>query len=152
MEIRRCDFCEEEKPRSDFSENRNICKPCRLIQRTARTGDNREVFFRRAISSLRHSRLKQGIEWSIDVEDLMRIYDEQEGLCALSGVLMTTHRDGTGRRKTNASIDRISPDLGYKKGNVQLLCWEVNRMKGASPQAEFWFWCENVSRWASKNQ
>lgn len=30
----------------------------------------------------------------------------------------------------NLSIDKIVPDLGYVEGNIQLVCWAVNRAKG----------------------
>lgn len=122
------------------------------LKRQVKIRDSRDRYFSVALSSLKHARTKQNYEWDISVEDVRELYEEQDGLCALSGVLMTTHRDGTGARETNASVDRISPDVGYRRNNIQLVCWAVNKMKGTLNQAEFWFWCENVSRRANANK
>jgi hypothetical protein len=32
-------------------------------------------------------------------------------------------------RKTHLTVDKIVPRVGYKKGNIQILCWLCNRMK-----------------------
>lgn len=41
---------------------------------------------------------------------------------------MTFYLDN-GRTFTNISIDRITPNLGYTKENIQLVCMAVNQMK-----------------------
>ena len=154
MPNRTCRHCGEEKSEKDFYVHggyaEHVCKSCRVALQNVNASDSRKQFFQRAVSSLRHSRRKQGVVFEIDVDDLLLAYEQQDGLCALSGVLMTTHRDGTGRRDTNASIDRVSSELPYVPNNVQLVCWAVNKMKSTLPQAEFWFWCENVSRWSNQ--
>jgi len=155
-EVRKCKHCGLTKPLTayyiiqDKQADEKVCKSCRFSQRNTMVSDSREKFFRRTINGLRYTRTKQGIQFEVDALDLLRIYDEQEGLCQLSGVLMTTHRDGSGRRDTTASVDRIDPDIGYVPTNIQLVCWQANKMKGKMRDAEFWFWCENVSRYASQ--
>lgn len=59
---------------------------------------------------------------------LMEMYYQQNGLCALSGVKMTWMREKI--RPTSISIDRIDSTKGYTFDNVRLLCHAVNRMKG----------------------
>jgi hypothetical protein len=69
--------------------------------------------------------LKQGVQYDLTNEDVVDLWDSQNGKCALSGVLMTHQRDGTyGDKKPkefNASIDRINPNGPYVRENVQLV-------------------------------
>ena len=51
---------------------------------------------------------------------------KQKGRCALSGMLMTYAKDGTGKKEFNISIDRIHPHRGYIASNMQLVCHRVN--------------------------
>jgi len=53
--------------------------------------------------------------------------------CALLGMELTytPGTDGRGHRDLNrASIDRIDNSLGYIPGNVQVISWQANRLKG----------------------
>lgn len=56
------------------------------------------------------------------------MWDTQGGLCYYTGVQMT-RIVGDGRLATNASIDRVSPNLGYDKSNVVLCCYHINMAK-----------------------
>ena len=67
-------------------------------------------------------------EVTIDQNYLMKLYDDQEGLCALSGIRMTW---ATGKTApTSISMDRIDPLKGYVEGNVRLICMAVNAFRG----------------------
>jgi hypothetical protein len=67
-------------------------------------------------------------EVTINQDYLMALYDQQEGLCALSGVRMTW---ATGKTApTSISIDRIDGKKGYVDGNVRLVCVAVNAFRG----------------------
>lgn len=63
----------------------------------------------------------------INSEYLYELYDQQEGLCALSGVRMTWA--GGSARPTSVSVDRIDPAKGYIKGNVRIVCMAVNAFR-----------------------
>lgn len=73
----------------------------------------------------------------------MRLYAEQHGLCALSGVEMT-YVAGQGRMATNISLDRIDSSVGYVRGNVQLVCDIANRMKQDLTVVDLRMWCERI--------
>ena len=47
--------------------------------------------------------------------------------------------------RTNASIDRIIPSLGYIPGNVCFCCAIVNRMKLDMPVDIFFMWAERIT-------
>jgi hypothetical protein len=71
---------------------------------------------------------------TIDQDHLMGLYDQQEGLCALSGVRMTW---ATGRwSPTSISMDRIDNNSGYIAGNVRLVCVAVNAFRGTMNDQE----------------
>jgi len=66
--------------------------------------------------------------------ELIQLYRDQNGKCALSGKTMTWMN---GRiHPTSITIDRIDSTKGYTRGNIQLLCHSVNRMKGDATEAE----------------
>jgi hypothetical protein len=71
-------------------------------------------------TQLKSQRLKQGVQYDLTKEDVVDLWETQNGKCALSGVLMTHQRDGTyGDRKKkefNASIDRINPQRTLRTG------------------------------------
>ena len=137
-------------PETRFSLTRgyrsNTCKKCRTDQANLVRNSSPQDFLRKALVGLRSSRSKQGFEFTLTLEELVEIYNKQEGICALSGVLMTRHRDGSGERPTNCSIDRINPTRGYTRRNIQLVCWQVNKMKHGLMEPEFWWWIQNICR------
>lgn len=98
-------------------------------------------------SSARHfiSRLlnKKSRNRHLNLDYVMGLYDAQEGLCALSGIKMT-HISGNGRVPTNISIDRIDSNLGYVKGNIQLVCCAVNVAKSNLAEKDFIDICRKI--------
>lgn len=81
-------------------------------------------------------------EGCVTLDVLKELWANQEGKCAVSGVLLT-HIQGQGFRVwTNVTIDRIDNDRGYSKDNIRLVCRAVNYMKAAMSDDE-------MLRWAS---
>ena len=39
------------------------------------------------------------VEFDITVEDLIRVWEKQNGRCALSGIVLTHHVDGSGKKE-----------------------------------------------------
>ena len=50
---------------------------------------------------------------------------------------------GLGR---NVSVDRIDSARGYAKGNLRLICSQLNYMRGSLEDPDFLLWCELVVR------
>lgn len=86
------------------------------------------------------------LEFNITLEDVINMYFEQDGKCAITKLDLATE-SGT-RKKANAfriSIDRIDSNGGYTLDNVRLVCWAVNQMKADRTEEEFIFWLKAIS-------
>ena len=77
----------------------------------------------------------------IDFDYLLELYQNQNGKCSLSGEELTFHKNNL---STNLSIDRINSNIGYIKGNVQLVCHYVNIMKWNKDLPELIEWCKKI--------
>lgn len=73
-------------------------------------------------------------------EYLYNLFIKQDRTCALTGTPLSTIKDSP----TCLSLDQIDPSKGYTEGNVQWLCWAVNRAKGELPLDQFYNMCEAV--------
>jgi hypothetical protein len=86
---------------------------------------------------------KRKIDFSITFEEISDLYDEQNGLCALSGVPLEIPRVMRYNTRT-ASIDRIDSDKGYVKGNVQWVHVDINYAKLTLSNKDFIDMCRRV--------
>jgi hypothetical protein len=82
---------------------------------------------------------------NISTEDCLELLEEQDGLCALSGVELTCILKKGERCWTNASLDRIEAGGLYTKDNVQLVCTSLNMWRGDLPLDQFIWWCKKVA-------
>jgi hypothetical protein len=54
--------------------------------------------------------------------------------CSISGLLLSFEKAGNSQTNPWApSIDKIRPNEGYVQGNVRLVCWAFNQMRGDFP-------------------
>lgn len=64
------------------------------------------------------SAISRGYSWELTPEVINEMYDEQDGLCALSGLSIGWSKIGWDH---TASIDRIDNNIGYTLDNIQLV-------------------------------
>lgn len=98
---------------------------------------------KQAISGAKHRAKKNGVRCHITIEDLREIWTLQGGLCALTGLPMLLRESpvyGEPDPK-GPSIDRIDGNKGYVRGNVRFLQYQINVMRGAYSDAEFFASC-----------
>lgn len=80
-----------------------------------------------------HEKRSKKLKFDITQDHIKELYINQQGKCALSGIKMTyigyQNNNKTTINNFNISIDRIDSTKGYIKGNIQLICAAVNRMK-----------------------
>jgi len=150
---RLCTSCNKVKPLSQFETFkdgfvRGLCQQCVTLQKAKKTSATPKSYLQVLNTQLKSQRLKQGIQYDLTKEDVVDLWETQNGKCALSGVLMTHQRDGTyGDRKKkefNASIDRINPNGPYVRQNVQLVANRINTMKHTLSQDMFMWWIKNI--------
>jgi hypothetical protein len=136
----------------DPAENRRRAKewakanPEKHNAQTRRNHEARRTDVARWIASnLRSTRARckvKGIECSVSAEQIVQLFTEQEGLCALTGRQMVY--GSRGQQRDSLSIDRIVPALGYVAGNVRLVTYQANMARGALDDDELIAFCEAV--------
>lgn len=137
----------KEKNRPEYI--RNICKVCNDQAKKAYyqyKKDNNIAFslnksYDKYLKSLYNKIFNRNKTSNITFEDLINIYNEQEGKCNLTGEVLTFDKNN---QSTNISIDRIDSNIGYEKGNIQLVCHYVNIMKWNKTIDELKIWCEKI--------
>lgn len=65
-------------------------------------------------------------------DQLMKMFGDQGGRCAVSGITMTWLRGKRRKQATSVTIDRIDQSRGYEPDNVQLVCSCVVALRGAT--------------------
>lgn len=147
-----CVGCEKSKDESRFETSRgirlNLCRRCRSAGKRKRISKSPYSYISHLYSHIGHKR-RVTHEFTIDREDLYRIYEKQKGLCAITGVKMTHIKDGKGKSEktmANISIDRIDNYGPYSSENIHLVCYAVNIMKYTHSMNEFLKWCKLVSK------
>ena len=143
-----CKFCSKEKPVEAFFPSRleaRQCKDCIRLSRQRRVNVNHEKYLKRAAQQLKHRRVKDGYQWTIDTQYIVDLWAEQDGKCAVSGLNMTHHRGAKDKKMPlNASIDRINNAEHYVPNNIQLVCYQVNIMRHTLDVGEFEWWIRTI--------
>lgn len=80
----------------------------------------------------------------LSVTEVMELWEEQSGKCALTGVPMTFKRQVGTKFKTNLSLDRIEVGGPYIKDNVRLVCTIANKMRLDMSDEELLFWSKRI--------
>jgi len=154
MSTRKCTSCKKELPLEDFGVRNDRgtvyskkCKPCVDIARRKAASATPQTYLTRLFGQLKHARTKKEkvkVGWDIELEDVLELWDKQEGRCALTGLFMTYHKDGAGKKDLNASIDRINPEIEYLVTNIQLVCSRANMLKHTLREDELYWWAKNI--------
>lgn len=89
------------------------------------------------------------MEFNLTAEFLTDLYILQKGQCALTGWIMETQSFTFGKNeiRDTMSLDRIDSRIGYVRGNVQLVCWQVNIAKSDLLPHDFMNLCKSVIKW-----
>lgn len=92
----------------------------------------------KVLSRLRNGAIQRGLSFEITLEDIQDIYEQQNKVCAFTGLSITFGKD--------ASVDRIDSRYGYSKDNIQIVHKVLNLLKRDTPNEEFIEWCCLVAR------
>lgn len=145
-----CRKCETDKPFGDFPAHRKTydgfdswCKLCRRSY-SHEVKQTLDTHIRAILARIKEDRRKK--PYDVDLGYLVGLWQSQDGLCAISGEKMSHRRTPRKHNQYNGSLDRIDSSLGYVKGNVQFVCWTVNRMKGEGTKEELIEWAKKIIR------
>lgn len=181
--LKTCNVCKETKSVSHFhydrhqpDHRRRKCKECvaaydrnrkqDLINRDPtsyykgqykRTLKYMEKYPRRTLGSQLYLALKRTPTINpITVDELVDLFNKQQGKCALTGTELLwagrhKDRENSGLTRHNSmSIDRINQQEGYSSGNVRLVCSCINSFRGRMSDDEMYKYAEALlSRRAS---
>ncbi len=132
------------------------CKTCKKEQNIKRKFNNRgkqdlDRILLERWHGLKDRYKKLGFSVDFKSDYLKELWVEQKGLCNISKIPMT-YIMNKGRTYTNISVDRINSNIGYIKGNIQLVCMAVNQMKSDLKIDELVYICkEIINNYESKN-
>ncbi|MCX7015314.1 MAG: hypothetical protein NTW86_22635 [Candidatus Sumerlaeota bacterium] len=98
------------------------------------------------LSGLLSNAKKRGKDCTIELPDLVRLWEAQGGKCALSGVPMNQSPGNPFK----ASLDRIDSDLGYHVSNIQFICAPLQFLKGRLTMEQLLTWCRLILRHTGK--
>ena len=142
LECIKCTICGITKLATEFERTHRQCKECRIKARSQRANSSVEGFLQIRLKALkqRHKNKKFQGE-TVSLEYLVNLYDQQKGMCALSGIPMHVTLDHT---DLAVSPDRIDASKGYIEGNVRLVCARANNMRSTLDDHDFVWWCRAV--------
>lgn len=124
-------------------DDKKIKKKIWQLKRKEKSKTNVDETFREMLSSIRTRSKKLGRECNVDLEHLHELWNNQQGLCNLSKLPMSSE---IGSKWKKVSPDRIDSNSGYVKGNVQLVLASVNMFKMSMNQDEFIALCKAIAK------
>ena len=111
--------------------------PQRIIKYTNTFNGRLKSLLKGAKASARN----RGQEFSITYDDLLDLWNAQNGKCIYTGWTMTT----TTHDLTLVSIERKDNAIGYTKENILLVCWCVNRARATMEKQDFLAMCKAIT-------
>lgn len=111
-------------------------------------------YFARNLTQYRsRSRQRDLPECDLTADYLVELFHLQEGRCYYTGEPLVWDTYGSiVARKDSMSVDRLTPELGYCKGNVVVCGYTTNTSKGTRSEAEFYSFCEQVLKFRDQRQ
>jgi hypothetical protein len=124
----------EKKPKSKIqyqgTDRISTCRSCKHLARNESISRTVSSYLKHLIVQSKSVRKKQGYDYELTIDDLLQIYDNQDGRCAITGAFMFWKKNAVEMRDINMSIDRKDNNKGYTKDNVQLVCYRINMLRG----------------------
>jgi hypothetical protein len=163
VKLKVCTKCQKEKPFSEFYKRssdsvRSSCKECdnqghkswvrnnpeKKREITKRWDDKNKDYIKNYSTERRQKHpekamllaaknrsQKFGLDFNLEEGDIY-IPDK----CPVFGFPLVMHSGRNGGRFDSPSLDRVNPDKGYVKGNVQVISFKANAMKNNATQEE----------------
>ena len=102
-------------------------------------------WYNHIIRNTNDTKTRKPKEINITIEDGWKLFQEQDGVCAISGLKLEFPKKFS--EKGTASLDRINNDMGYVHGNIQWLHKDVNMLKHTKTKDELIKLCNIISEY-----
>jgi hypothetical protein len=146
-----CFKCKTDKPYSLFFKHhlttdgfhswcKNCCTEGNKLSR-AKQNSTIEGRARVFLQNAKKSAIKRQQVFALTVDDIVKCWEDQHGVCAYSGRQMKLDA----RQLETVSIERIDSAVGYTPENTVLVCQAINRMKSDFGLDDFYYLCQNVA-------
>ena len=127
-------FNAQEKSATGY--NTSMCRDCcYTYRRQGDSDENTKKWFKERSGKAKYRSEKKGLPFVLKYSDI-----EYPTHCAVTGLKLTyslfAEKDGK-KRPNAASLDRIDSRLGYVPGNVRIVSWAANWMKGDLSESDF---------------
>ena len=169
--MKTCSSCKIQKRFRAFYKNQHRCIKCAknlAVKNKERKRETDKIYYKNTLSvrrgtpenrmralvaSLKCRTTKQNIKCEITADILYKLFCDQKGRCAQTGIVLDfSYGHGKKRILTSPSIDRKNPGEPYTVENVQLVCLFYNLAKNNSTDSEIWeLMQEAVKNKGSKN-
>ena len=110
------------------------------------------IMFGRALRSARHRAAKRDIEFNLDKDYIMSLFDEQKGKCYYSGIELNIAKANNSNfhDPLKMSLDCVDHEKGYVKGNVVWCAYCVNALKLKMSTSEMVDVCKGIVKVARR--
>nr|DAE03160.1 MAG TPA: restriction endonuclease [Podoviridae sp. ctU7u6] len=153
----RCSECKMYKSADEFfhvAHNKHrkeisyMCKECKKRVRKEKVNELSDAeslleTMKIRLNDARNRAKKKNLYFDLTLDNLMNLWTQQKGKCALTGFDMT-YRYVCNKYKYSVSLDRINPEKGYTLNNLQLVCHAANMMKGTFSEDELLKFCNAI--------
>jgi hypothetical protein len=107
-----------------------------------------EFYIKRRIGTVKSRAIKNNINFNLDVDYLIDLWNKQNGKCFYSGIPMNNSMKQDGFQSWDGpSLDRIEPENGYVKGNVVWCIFGINSFKGSLGLKSFEDMVRSIAWW-----
>lgn len=151
----KCLNCEKFRDEKLFynSINRPVCgtcKECRTTKRRDKRKESVENFFQYKWRTTRDRALKTKVPFDLEIKDLIIQFEKQERKCFYTDEEFASF-DSTRDRNT-LSVDKITPSLGYVRGNIVLCTLRANVAKNDFTLEEMRKWMPDWAKRIDENE
>jgi hypothetical protein len=104
--------------------------------------------FRKFLHSIKNRFVEKGKSYTVTEIDLKKVWDEQKGICPLTGWNLILPRTSTGFERAdikNASVDRIDNNRGYDTDNIRFISVMANICRGTFSDDHVKEFCQAVT-------
>lgn len=128
----------------EFGNGAVVCVGCENVYRKndrlkQKSKETFEIRIRQKLFSANRTCKEKNMEFNITLQDVLNLWEKQNGKCFYTGVQMSQFRGDFG-----FSVDRVDSSRGYVLGNCVLAATVINRMKLHHSVEEFINFCKMV--------